>query len=124
MLTSEQVREKFINFWTASPRNMEVIPNMSLVPNLDSTLLFVNSGMFPLAPYLGGEPHPLGKRLCNFQRCLRTNYDEMTEIGDNRHTLMFEMMGDWSLGDFFKKEQIQWIMELHVEHYGLDPSRL
>ncbi len=97
---------------------------MSLVPNVDSTLLFVNSGMFPLAPYLGGQPHPLGKRLCNIQRCLRTNYDEMLEIGDNRHTLMFEMIGDWSLGDFTKEQQIPWIMELWVEKLGLDPSRL
>ena len=74
MLTSEQIREKFLNFWTNKPRNCKVIPNMSLVPNVDSTLLFVNSGMFPLAPYLGGQPHPLGTRLCNIQRCLRTNF--------------------------------------------------
>lgn len=97
---------------------------MSLVPNLDSTLLFVNSGMFPLAPYLGGQPHPLGKRLCNIQRCLRTNYDDMLEVGDNRHTLMFEMIGDWSLGDFTKAEQIPWIMEFWVEVLKLDPHRL
>lgn len=124
MLTSEDIRKLFVNFWTSNPRDFKVVPNVSLVPNIDSTLLFVNSGMFPLAPFLGGQPHPSGKRLCNFQRCLRTNYDEMLEIGDNRHTMMFEMMGDWSLGDFFKKEQIPWIMELHVEHYKLDPSRL
>lgn len=97
---------------------------MSLVPNVDSTLLFVNSGMFPLAPYLGGQPHPLGKRLCNVQRCLRTNYDEMIEIGDNRHTLMFEMLGNWSLGDFTKHEQIPWVLELLVEKLELDPRRL
>lgn len=124
MKTSEDIRSAFLNFWQESPRNFKIVPNMSLVPNVDSTLLFVNSGMFPLAPYLGGQPHPLGKRLCNIQRCLRTNYDEMMEIGDNRHTLMFEMMGDWSLGDFTKKEQIPWILELHVERYGLDPRRL
>lgn len=97
---------------------------MSLVPNVDSTLLFVNSGMFPLAPYLGGQPHPLGKRLCNIQRCLRTNYDEMLEIGDNRHTLMFEMFGDWSLGDFTKEQQIPWVMELWVRVLGMDPARI
>jgi alanyl-tRNA synthetase len=97
---------------------------MSLVPNVDSTLLFVNSGMFPLVPYLGGQPHPLGKRLCNIQRCLRTNYDDMLEVGDNRHTLMFEMIGDWSLGDFTKEQQIPWIMELWVKVLGMDPSRL
>lgn len=124
MKSSKEIRESFINFWTRSPRNCKLIPNMSLVPNVDSTLLFVNSGMFPLASYLGGESHPLGQRLCNIQRCLRTNYDEMIEIGDNRHTLMFEMMGNWSLGDFFKKEQIPWILEFWVEVCGLDPSRI
>lgn len=124
MKSSKQIREDFIKFWTSSPRNLKEVPNVSLVPNVDSTLLFVNSGMFPLAPYLGGLPHPLGKRLVDFQRCLRTNYDEMIEIGDNRHTLMFEMMGDWSLGDFFKEEQIPWILEYWVEVCGLDPKRI
>ncbi|MBN1915508.1 hypothetical protein JW796_00745 [Candidatus Dojkabacteria bacterium] len=123
-MTSKEIRKAFIGFWTEEPRNFQVVPNMSLVPNVDSTLLFVNSGMFPLAPYLAGQPHPLGKRLCNIQRCLRTNYDEMIEIGDNRHTLMFEMMGNWSLGDFTKEQQIEWIMELHIERYKLDPKRL
>lgn len=124
MKTSRQIREDFFKYWTESPRNMKIVPNMSLVPNVDSTLLFVNSGMFPLAPYLGGQPHPLGTRLVDFQRCLRTNYDEMIEIGDNRHTLMFEMMGDWSLGDFFKEEQIPWILEYWVKICGLDPHRI
>ena len=124
MLTSREVREKFLKFWTEAPRNCGVVPNMSLVPNVDSTLLFVNSGMFPLVPYLGGQPHPLGKRLCNIQRCLRTNYEDMLEVGDNRHTLMFEMIGDWSLGDFSKEEQIPWIMELWVKVLGMDPHRL
>lgn len=124
MLTSRQIREKFLKFWTEKPRNCAIVPNLSLVPNVDSTLLFVNSGMFPLVPYLGGQPHPLGKRLCNIQRCLRTNYDEMLEIGDNRHTLMFEMVGDWSLGDFTKEQQIPWIMELWVKVCGMDPNRL
>jgi alanyl-tRNA synthetase len=124
MLTSREVREKFLKFWTEAPRSCGVVPNMSLVPNVDSTLLFVNSGMFPLVPYLGGQPHPLGKRLCNIQRCLRTNYEDMLEVGDNRHTLMFEMIGDWSLGDFSKEQQIPWIMELWVKVLGMDPSRL
>ncbi|MBD3363322.1 alanine--tRNA ligase [Candidatus Dojkabacteria bacterium] len=125
MKTSKDIRNTYIDFWTSSPRDHNKIPNVSLVPNVDSTLLFVNSGMFPLAPYLSGEQkHPLGTRLCNFQRCLRTKYDEMLEIGDNRHTLMFEMMGNWSLGDYFKKEQIPWMLELYVERFGLDPRRI
>ena len=124
MKTSEEIRQLFIDFWKKDPRNCKEVPNVSLVPNNDPTLLFVNSGMFPLNPYLSGQPHPLGKRLCNIQRCLRTNYDEMLEIGDNRHTLMFEMMGDWSLGAFTKKEQIPWIMEFWIEVCELDPKRL
>ncbi len=124
MKTSEQLRADFINFWTESPRNFKEVPNVSLIPNVDSTLLFVNSGMFPLAPYLGGQPHPLGKRLVDIQRCLRTNYDEMIEIGDNRHTLMFEMIGDWSLGDFTKEDQIPWILEFWIKVCGMDPKRL
>ncbi|HEC67086.1 MAG TPA: alanine--tRNA ligase [bacterium] len=123
-MKSEDIRKAFIDFWKEAPRNHKVIPNISLVPSTDSTLLFVNSGMFPLSPYLVGEPHPQGKRLVNFQRSLRTKADEIEEVGDNRHTLMFEMLGNWSLGDYFKKDQIAWCMELHVEKYGLDPSRL
>jgi len=123
MLTSKKLRKAFLDYWTSAPRNCQVVPNMSLVPNVDSTLLFVNSGMFPLAPYLAGQPHPLGTRLCNIQRCLRTNYDEMLEIGDNRHTLMFEMFGDWSLGDFTKEEQIPWILEFWVKVCGIDINR-
>jgi alanyl-tRNA synthetase len=123
-MNSDEIRDQYFKFWTSEPRNSKQIPNVSLVPNVDSTLLFTNSGMFPLVPYLAGQPHPLGKRLCNFQRCLRTNYDEMLEIGDNRHTLMFEMMGDWSIGDFSKEQQIPWILELLVEKFKIDPSRL
>lgn len=121
-MTSKELRQKFIDFYLE--RGHSEAQNASLVPNTDSTLLFVNSGMFPLAKYLGGLPHPQGKRLVNLQRCLRTKYDDMLEVGDNRHTLMFEMMGNWSLGDFFKKEQIPWVLKLHVDVYGLDPHRL
>lgn len=123
-MNADQVRQKYFEFWTSSPRNFKQIPNVSLVPNMDSTLLFVNSGMFPLVPYLSGEKHPLGTRLCNFQRCLRPKYEEILEIGDNRHVIMFEMMGDWSLGDFDKTSQIPWILELYVEVLGFDPTRL
>ncbi len=124
MKTSKQLRQDYKEFWEQSPRNGKEVPNVSLVPNNDPTLLFVNSGMFPLNPYLAGQPHPLGTRLFNFQRCLRTLYDDMVEIGDNRHTLMFEMMGVWSLGDFTKVEQIPWIMEFWVKVCGMDPKRI
>lgn len=124
MKTSQEIRKAYSDFWTSSPRNGKEVPNVSLVPNNDPTLLFVNSGMFPLNPYLSGQPHPLGTRLFNFQRCLRTKYDEMLEIGDNRHTLMFEMIGVWSLGDFTKVDQIPWIFEFWVKVLGMDPNRL
>lgn len=123
-MTSEEIRKKFIDYWVSTPRNHKDIPSVSLVPEDNSTLLFVNSGMFPLAPYLAGQPHPMGKRLCDIQRCLRTKYDEMVEVGDNRHTLMFEMMGNWSLGDYFKNEQIPWMLELYVKIFNVDPTRL
>ena len=124
MKTSLELRQKFVEFWTSKERSTREIPNVSLVPNVDSTLLFVNSGMFPLAPYLSGQKHPLGTRLCNFQRCLRPKYEEVLEVGDNRHTIFFEMMGNWSLGDFDKTKQIPWILELYVKYFDIDPTRL
>lgn len=124
MKSSQQIRQDFFKFWTDAKRGHREIPNSSLVPVGDSTILFVNSGMFPLVPYLGGEPHPLGKRLVNFQRSLRTDSESIEEIGDNRHTLMFEMMGNWSLGDYFKAEQLPWVMELYHEIFGLDIQKL
>lgn len=124
MYLSDTIRKKYHEFWSSAPRNHKEVPNVSLVPNVDSTLLFVNSGMFPLAPYLAGQPHPLGNRLYNLQRCLRPKYEEVLEVGDNRHSIMFEMMGNWSLGDFDKTSQIPWIMELYIEHFGFDPKRI
>jgi len=124
MYLSDTIRKKYHEFWSSAPRNHKEVPNVSLVPNVDSTLLFVNSGMFPLAPYLAGQPHPLGNRLYNLQRCLRPKYEEVLEVGDNRHSIMFEMMGNWSLGDFDKTSQIPWIMELYIEYFGFDPKRI
>lgn len=122
MKSSEQLRQAFLNFWQSAPRNAKVVPNASLIPNNDPTLLFVNSGMFPLVPYLGGEKHPLGKRLVNVQKCVRTI--DIDEVGDYNHLILFEMIGNWSLGDFPKTEQIPWKLELYVEHFGLDPDRI
>lgn len=98
------------------------IPNISLIPINDPSLLFVNSGMFPLVNYLMGETHPLGKRLTNFQRSIRTL--DIDEVGDNRHHTLFEMVGNWSLGDFFKEVQLPLIMKLYVEGFGLDINRM
>ncbi len=99
-----------------------MIPSASLIPEDDPSLLFVNSGMFPLVPYLLGESHPEGVRLVNFQRSFRT--DDIEEIGDRRHTTFFEMLGNWSLGDYFKEEQLNWWFEFLIDGIGLDPKRL
>lgn len=122
VMTSDELRQKFIDFWKSSPRNAKQVPNASVVPNNDPTLLFVNSGMFPLVPYLGGQAHPLGKRLFNVQKCIRTV--DIDEVGDYNHLVLFEMIGNWSLNDFTKAEQIPWKLELYVEHFGLDPNRI
>lgn len=122
MISSTEIRKSFISYWKEYPRNSKEIPNYSLVPQNDSTLLFVNSGMFPIVNYLSGTPHPLGKRLHNIQRCIRTN--DIEEVGDNRHLVLFEMIGNWSLGDFGKKDQIPWIMDFYVQKCGLDPRRI
>lgn len=98
------------------------VPSIPLVPKDDPTTLFTGSGMQQLVPYLLGEVHPLGTRLYDFQRCLRSQ--DIDEIGDNRHILLFEMVGNWSLGDYFKKEQLQWIFQFLVNQLHLDPNKL
>ncbi len=100
------------------------MPNVSLVPENDPTLLYVNSGMFPLVPYLSGEPHPLGKRIMNVQRCLRF-FEDLDNVGEtNRHTTAFHMLGNWSLGDYFKQEQLEWFYEFLVDELGLEPKKM
>lgn len=99
-----------------------VIPSSSLVPENDPTTLFTGSGMQPLVPYLTGEKHPKGTRLANSQKCFRA--EDIDEVGDNRHTTFFEMLGNWSLGDYFKKEQLPWFYSFLVDEVGLDPNKL
>jgi len=121
-MKSKEILEKFINFYT--DRGHVQIPNISLIPENDPTLLFVNSGMFPLVPYLTGQAtHPAGTRVVNTQRCLR--FDDLENIGETlRHTTAFHMIGNWSFGDYFKHEQLPWIYEFLIEHLELDPKRL
>lgn len=119
-MDSLEIRQKFIEFY--KNRGHSVIPSVSLIPENDPTLLFVNSGMFPLVPYLLGENHPEGKRLVNFQRSFRT--DDIEEVGDNRHTTFFEMLGNWSLGEYFKKEQLNWWFQFLIEVLKLDIGRI
>jgi len=121
-MTSKEILTKYLEFYQA--RGHKQIPNVSLIPEGDSTLLYVNSGMFPLVPYLSGEQHPFGKRLVNVQRALRF-FEDLDNVGEtNRHTTAFHMMGNWSLGDYFKKEQLPWAYQFFVEELGLAPSRL
>lgn len=120
-MTSQEILRRYFALYESQGHKQ--IPNMSLVPEGDSTLLFVNSGMFPLVPYLSGEKHPLGTRLMDVQRALR--FDDIEEAGKTiRHTTCFHMIGNWSLGDYFKKEQLSWIYEFFIEKLGLDPKRL
>jgi len=122
-MDSKEIRKKFLTFF--EKRGHRIIPSASLVPENDPSVLFTTAGMQPLAPYLLGEAHPLGKRLVDIQKCVRTG--DIDAIGDNTHLTFFEMMGNWSLGDYFKKEAIEWSFELltsEKEGFGLDPKRL
>jgi alanyl-tRNA synthetase len=114
------LKAKFADFFTA--KDHRLLPNVSLVPENDPTALFINSGMHPLVSYLLGEPHPLGKRLVSNQRCLRTQ--DIDSVGDNSHLTFFEMLGNWSLGDYWKKEAISWSWEFLTKELGLDEKRI
>jgi len=119
-MTSSVIRKKYIEFFKA--RGHKEIASAPLVPENDPTTLFNSAGMQPLVPYLLGAPHPLGKRLVNSQKSFRAQ--DIDEVGDNRHTTFFEMLGNWSLGDYFKKEQLPWVFEFLTNELGLDPKRL
>lgn len=107
MITRKQLIKKYIEFFKS--KNHEEIPNSSLIPENDPTVLFTTAGMHPLVPYLLGQKHPLGKRLCNIQRCIRTGDIEM--VGDETHHTFFEMLGNWSLGDYWKEDAIKYSFE-------------
>ncbi|MEA2092494.1 MAG: alanine--tRNA ligase-related protein, partial [Patescibacteria group bacterium] len=119
-MNSKEIRQKFLDFY--KEREHIIIPSASLIPEKDSSLLFVNSGMFPLVPYLLGEDHPEGKRLVDSQKCFRS--DDIEKVGDLRHTTFFEMLGNWSLGDYFKEEQLNWVFQLFTDYLKLDPKRI
>lgn len=120
MITSDQVREKYLKFF--EKRGHVIIPPAPLVLEKDTTTLFNSSGMQPLVPYLMGQKHELGKRLVDFQPAVRTG--DIDEVGDNRHLTYFEMLGNWSLGDYFKEEQLPWIWEFLTEELNLPKEKL
>jgi alanyl-tRNA synthetase len=119
-MNAQEIRNAYLKFF--EERGHKVIPRALLVPQNDPTTLFTGSGMQPLIPYLLGETHPKGVRLVDSQTCIRAQ--DIEEVGNNRHTTFFEMLGNWSLGDYFKKEQIPWFFEFLTEVVGLDPERL
>src|SRR3989344_211235 len=119
-MTVAKVRRRYLDFF--AKRGHAIIPSASLVPENDPTTLFTSSGMQPLVPYLLGQPHPQGARLANSQLSFRAG--DIEEVGDNRHTTFFEMLGNWSLGDYFKKEQLLWIYEFLTEELKLPKERL
>ncbi|PIY71996.1 alanine--tRNA ligase [Candidatus Roizmanbacteria bacterium CG_4_10_14_0_8_um_filter_33_9] len=119
-ITHVQLRKLFSDYW--SHKEHKEVPPLPLVPPNDPTTLFTGSGMQQLVPNLLGEPHPLGKKLYNIQPCFRSQ--DIEEVGDNRHTTFFEMMGNWSLGTYFKKEQIKWIWEFLTRELKLPKEKL
>ncbi len=122
-ITVSEIRKRYLEFF--KKRGHVIIPSASLVPENDPTTLFTGSGMQPLLPYLLGAPHPEGKRIADSQKSFRA--EDIDEVGDNRHTTFFEMLGNWSFGDYFKEEQLTWVFEFltdKAEGAGLNPANL
>ena len=119
-MDAQEIRQAYLEFF--QKQKHVVIPRALLVPQNDPTTLFTGSGMQPLIPYLLGETHQDGQRLTNSQTCLRAQ--DIDEVGDNRHTTFFEMLGNWSLGDYFKSQQLPWFFEFLTDEVGLDASKL
>ncbi len=119
-MTGEELRQSFLTFF--AERGHAIIPSAPLVPENDPTVLFTTAGMHPLVPYLLGEPHPKGRRLVNAQKCLRT--DDIEEVGDISHNTFFEMLGFWSLGDYWKQDSLRWTLEWFTRVLGLEQERI
>lgn len=119
-MDAQQMRETYVNFF--KERGHAYIRSAPLIPENDPTVLFTTAGMHPLVPYLLGEKHPAGNRVTDFQKCVRTG--DIDEVGDASHLTFFEMLGNWSLGDYFKKESIGWSYEFLTSVLGMDPDHL
>lgn len=120
-LTADQLREMYLKFFES--KGHKIIPGASVIPENDPTVLFTTAGMHPLVPYLMGQmPHPAGTRLTDVQKCVRTG--DIDAVGDSAHLTFFEMLGNWSLNDYFKKEAISWSFEFLTEHLGFSPDQL
>ena len=119
-MEADKLRDEFINFFKS--KDHAQIGSASLIPENDPTVLFTTAGMHPLVPYLLGEKHPMGRRLCDFQKCIRTG--DIDEVGDYSHLTFFEMLGNWSLGDYFKEESIAFSYEFLTKHLGFTNDQL
>lgn len=119
-MSGNEIRAKYLAFM--EKHGHAIIPSSPLIPENDPTTLFTGSGMQPLVPYLMGQEHPMGTRIADSQKCFRA--EDIEEVGDNRHTTFFEMLGNWSFGDYFKGEQIPWIYEFLVTQVGLNPNNI
>lgn len=119
-MNAQHIRNEYLKFF--ADRQHKVINRAPLVLHNDPTTLFTGSGMQPLLPYLLGQPHPDGVRLTDSQTCLRAQ--DIEDVGDNRHTTFFEMLGNWSMGDYFKEQQIRWFFEFLTDVVGLDPNKI
>jgi len=121
-IDSKSLRKMWLDFYKS--KGHAIIASASLIPENDPTVLFTTAGMHPLVPYLLGAEHPAGKRLADVQKCVRTG--DIDEVGDNSHLTFFEMLGNWSLGDYFKQEQIKWSYEFLTspQYLGLNPDNL
>ena len=120
MITREGLIKKYIEFFKS--KKHKEIKNASLIPENDPTVLFTTAGMHPIVPFLLGQPHPSGKRLVDIQRCIRTV--DIEEVGDTTHHTFFEMLGNWSLGDYWKKEAIEMSFEFLTKTLKLPVERL
>ncbi|MBO5925205.1 MAG: alanine--tRNA ligase [Clostridia bacterium] len=120
MIQANDLRKKYLDFFKA--KGHTVIQSASLIPDNDPTVLFTTAGMHPLVPYLLGAKHPAGTRLTDVQKCVRTG--DIDEVGDASHLTFFEMLGNWSLGDYFKREAISWSWEFLTKELGISPDRL
>ena len=120
VMTIHEIRSEYLRFF--KEKEHTILPSSSLVPNNDPTTLFTGSGMQPMISFLLGEKHSQGNRLADSQKCFRSQ--DIDEVGDNRHTTFFEMLGNWSLGDYFKSQQLHWVFEFLTSEIGLDPKNL
>jgi alanyl-tRNA synthetase len=120
MMSPDELRQRYLDFFAG--QGHAIVPSSPLVPENDPTTLFTGSGMQPMMPYLLGAPHPKGTRIVDSQKSFRSQ--DIEEVGDNRHTTFFEMLGNWSLGDYFKTEQLRWFFTFLVDELKLDPARL